>query len=130
MTQNCRAPVMVRRQPDTFCFSLAQPPDRSPEPTQPDQPRPDPQPRHLGDRLTRRPGARHPLQTPGTSAKLASAGRATTLPDRNGPAHCRTDGLVGALPAQDPPVFSALLAGKTGESRKQLGGTVRLDDAV
>jgi hypothetical protein len=23
MAQNCRAPVMVRRQPDIFCFSLA-----------------------------------------------------------------------------------------------------------
>jgi Transposase DDE domain len=52
----------------------------------------------------------HCLLSPDASAKMASAGRATTLPARKGLAYCRKDGLVGALPAQDPSLFSALLA--------------------
>ena len=38
----------------------------------------------------------------------APAGRATTLPARKGQALCRTDGLVGALPAPRPPPQSGV----------------------
>ena len=46
-----------------------------------------------------RPACGHPSKP----AKLASAGRVTTLPARKGLAYCRTDGLVGALPAPNHP---------------------------
>jgi hypothetical protein len=47
------------------------------------------------------------LPHPTAPARLAAAGRATTLPARKGLAYCRTDGLVGALPAPRPPLFQS-----------------------
>jgi hypothetical protein len=44
---------------------------------------------------SRQPG----LPSSRAPARLTAAGRATTSPTRKGQAHCRTDGLVGALPA-------------------------------
>ncbi len=53
-------------------------------------------------------------------ARLAAAGRATTLPTRKGLAYRRTDGLVGALPAPDHPLFRALLdAGGPADDRSR-----------
>ena len=52
-----------------------------------------------------RPACGHPPGLPG----WPQAGRATTLPAREGLAYCRIDGLVGALPAPKTPLFSGLL---------------------
>src|SRR6266487_4404708 len=64
-----------------------------------------------------------PLPAP---ARLAAAGRATTLPTRKGLAYCRTDGLVGALPAPSKPLFSALLEAGSAPDREP-AAEVRLD---
>ena len=55
-------------------------------------------------------GTRPLAATPPTHPGWLQAGRATTLPARKDLAHCRTDGLAGALPAPDHPLFRALLA--------------------
>ena len=62
--------------------------------------------------LTSRPAHPRPgCSQPSKPARLTAAGRATTPPARRGLAHRRTDGLAGALPAPDHPLFSGLLDG-------------------
>ena len=64
----------------------------------------------MGPGLTTHPaGNQTRLPHLSAPARLAAAGRATTLPARKGLAYCRTDGLAGALPAPDHPLFRALL---------------------
>ena len=89
---------------------LAQEPHRRPEPAQPHQPRPGPRERSMGTGLTST-ASRHQARLQPALPSLPGwpqAGRATTSPARKGLAHCRTDGLVGALPAPDHPLFSGL----------------------
>jgi len=45
------------------------------------------------------------LQASAKPARLGIAGRATASPTRNGLAHCRMDGLAGALPALAQPMI-------------------------
>src|SRR6266516_277691 len=53
-----------------------------------------------------RPACRHPAKP----AWLAIGGKSDHVAGPQGLAYCRTDGLVGALPAPRPPLFSGLLA--------------------
>ena len=55
--------------------------------------------------------------TPSSLPGWPQAGRATTLPARKGLAYCRIDGLAGALPAPETPLFSGLLAGVADVTR-------------
>ena len=64
---------------------LAQEPHRRPEPAQPHQPRPGPRERRMGPGLTPSSTGPDSLQPSRMPARLAPAGRATTLPARQGP---------------------------------------------
>src|SRR6266516_3472301 len=62
-----------------------------------------------------RPACRHPAKP----AWLAIGGKSDHVAGPQGLAYCRTDGLVGALPAPRPPLFSGLLAGRLAGPRPQ-----------
>jgi len=76
----------------------------------------------MGAHLTTTGRRQARLPPPAKPARLATAGRATTLLTRKGLAYCRTDGLVGALPAPDHPLFRALLAALTRAAQIQRSG--------
>jgi hypothetical protein len=76
----------------------------------------------MGTRLNdHRPAGTRPLAaTPPSLPGWLQAGRATTLPARKGLAYCRIDGLAGALPAPETPLFSGLLEAGDGARAAQV----------